>query len=203
MGGAGRTPAGEPLNSAFLFEKDGSMSPDRYDKINLVPFGEYRSECFGLVNRITQEIGDFVPGTRIVMFPMAKQAGRVHLLRIGISRPGAPVHKGRRRCAGESFERRLLRPQRGARAASGNRAHAGGRKPPLDSPRHQRRHHRVDRSSGPRDRALAAVQQTAAVFGYNSQTDLRPIRAMATGSPGCAWRVAAVNHAGSPARRRP
>ena len=70
MGGAGRTPAGDPLNSAFLFEKDGSMSPERYDKIHLVPFGEYVPDAFGWVNRITHEIGDFVPGTRIVTFPL-------------------------------------------------------------------------------------------------------------------------------------
>ena len=43
---------------------------DRYDKINLVPFGEYIPPMFGWVNRITQEIGDFVPGTRIVVFPL-------------------------------------------------------------------------------------------------------------------------------------
>lgn len=70
MGGVGRTPAGDPLNSAFLFEKDGGMSPERYDKIQLVPFGEYVPDAFGWVNRITHEIGDFVPGTRIVTFPL-------------------------------------------------------------------------------------------------------------------------------------
>jgi apolipoprotein N-acyltransferase len=70
MGGVGRTPAGDPLNSAFLFEKDGKLSEERYDKIRLVPFGEYVPDAFGWVNRITHEIGDFVPGTRIVTFPV-------------------------------------------------------------------------------------------------------------------------------------
>ena len=70
MGGVGRTSNGDPLNSAFLFEKDGGMSPERYDKIHLVPFGEYVPDAFGWVNRITHEIGDFVPGTRIVTFPV-------------------------------------------------------------------------------------------------------------------------------------
>jgi apolipoprotein N-acyltransferase len=70
IGAVGRTPAGEPLNSAFLFEKDGSMAAERYDKIQLVPFGEYIPNAFGWVNRITHEIGDFVPGTRVVTFPL-------------------------------------------------------------------------------------------------------------------------------------
>jgi apolipoprotein N-acyltransferase len=70
IGAVGRTPAGEPLNSAFLFEEDGSMSAERYDKIRLVPFGEYIPNAFGWVNRITHEIGDFVPGTRVVTFPL-------------------------------------------------------------------------------------------------------------------------------------
>jgi apolipoprotein N-acyltransferase len=70
MGGVGRTPTGDPLNSAFLFEKSGEMSGERYDKIRLVPFGEYVPDAFGWVNRITHEIGDFVPGTRIVTFPL-------------------------------------------------------------------------------------------------------------------------------------
>ena len=43
---------------------------DRYDKINLVPFGEYVPRLFSFVNRITKEAGDFAPGTRIVVFPM-------------------------------------------------------------------------------------------------------------------------------------
>ena len=70
MGGVGRTSAGDPLNSAFLFNANGQLAAERYDKIQLVPFGEYIPDAFGWVNRITHEIGDFVPGNRIVTFPL-------------------------------------------------------------------------------------------------------------------------------------
>ncbi len=70
IGGVGYTTSGSPLNSAFLFKPAGEMAAERYDKIQLVPFGEYVPGAFGWVNRITHEIGDFVPGTRIVTFPV-------------------------------------------------------------------------------------------------------------------------------------
>jgi apolipoprotein N-acyltransferase len=69
FGTVAETPQGAPLNSAVLLAPSGALV-DRYDKINLVPFGEYVPRFFGFVNRITQEISDFVPGNRIVIFPM-------------------------------------------------------------------------------------------------------------------------------------
>jgi apolipoprotein N-acyltransferase len=63
------TKEGAPLNSAVLLGPDGGLV-DRYDKINLVPFGEYVPKFFGFVNRITQEAGDFAPGQRMVVFPL-------------------------------------------------------------------------------------------------------------------------------------
>ncbi|HYL37848.1 MAG TPA: apolipoprotein N-acyltransferase [Bryobacteraceae bacterium] len=68
FGTVGLTPQNAPLNSAVLLRPDGDFV-DRYDKINLVPFGEYVPKFFGFVNRITQEAGDFAPGNRIVTFP--------------------------------------------------------------------------------------------------------------------------------------
>jgi len=67
FGGVARTPAGAPLNSAFLVGPEGEIR-DRYDKINLVPFGEFVPAPFGFVNRITSEISDFESGSRIVIF---------------------------------------------------------------------------------------------------------------------------------------
>jgi len=69
FGTVGQTPQGAPLNSAVFLKPNGDFE-DRYDKINLVPFGEYIPPLFGWVNRITQEISDFVPGKRIAVFPM-------------------------------------------------------------------------------------------------------------------------------------
>jgi apolipoprotein N-acyltransferase len=69
FGTVAETPQNAPLNSAVLLRPDGSLV-DRYDKINLVPFGEYVPAFFGFVNRVTQEAGDFAPGKRIVVFPI-------------------------------------------------------------------------------------------------------------------------------------
>jgi len=69
FGAVAYTPAQEPLNSAVMMNPDGKIM-DRYDKIKLVPFGEFVPPPFGWVNRITKEIGDFVPGSRIVVFPI-------------------------------------------------------------------------------------------------------------------------------------
>jgi apolipoprotein N-acyltransferase len=56
----------EPLNSAVLLSRDG-IEMGRYDKINLVPFGEYVPPAFGWVNRVTHETGDFVRGTDVIV----------------------------------------------------------------------------------------------------------------------------------------
>ena len=69
LGAVGFTAQREPLNSAVMVDSSGKIV-DRYDKINLVPFGEFIPPMFGWVNRITKEIGDFVPGQRVVVFPL-------------------------------------------------------------------------------------------------------------------------------------
>ncbi len=55
------TPQGAPLNSALLVGPD-AQPLGRYDKLNLVPFGEYVPAPFGFVSNISSEVGDFVPG---------------------------------------------------------------------------------------------------------------------------------------------
>jgi apolipoprotein N-acyltransferase len=62
-----RSPSGAPLNSALLMGRDGK-AVSRYDKINLVPFGEFIPWPFGLLTRkVSAEAGDFLPGRKIVV----------------------------------------------------------------------------------------------------------------------------------------
>ncbi len=67
FGGVARTEKGAPLNSAFFTDEQGKIL-DRYDKIKLVPFGEFVPPIFSFVNRITNEAGDFEAGDRVVVF---------------------------------------------------------------------------------------------------------------------------------------
>jgi apolipoprotein N-acyltransferase len=63
----GRARGDDVFNSAALFSPDG-REVSRYDKVHLVPFGEFVPWPFGaLAHKVSSEVSDFVPGERIVV----------------------------------------------------------------------------------------------------------------------------------------
>jgi apolipoprotein N-acyltransferase len=71
--GVDRSPEGTSalLNSAVMMKPDGSMGL-RYDKIHLVPWGEYVpfKRLFSFASKLTKEVGDFSPGRERTVFDL-------------------------------------------------------------------------------------------------------------------------------------
>lgn len=61
------TSQGEPLNSAVFLTAEGRLA-GRYDKIKLVPFGEFIPPFFNWIEKISSEAGNYRAGERIVIF---------------------------------------------------------------------------------------------------------------------------------------
>ncbi len=66
LGAVAKAPDNAPLNSAWLVGANGPVS--RYDKVNLVPFGEFVPWPFGmLTQKVSTEAGDFEAGHSVVV----------------------------------------------------------------------------------------------------------------------------------------
>ena len=67
LGTVAHTSKGAPLNSAELISPNGNLV-SRYDKVNLVPFGEFVPWPFDyLANKVSTEVGDFAAGRTVVV----------------------------------------------------------------------------------------------------------------------------------------
>jgi apolipoprotein N-acyltransferase len=71
--GVGRGPGAGPRNSAYMLDSSGEFV-GRYDKMYLVPFGEFVPPPFDLfVKQISDEAGEFVPGRTLRTFANSNQ----------------------------------------------------------------------------------------------------------------------------------
>ncbi len=69
LGSIARTATGQALNTAQFVSAKGETG-GRYDKVFLVPFGEYVPELFSWVNQVSGEVGAYTPGKNVVTFPV-------------------------------------------------------------------------------------------------------------------------------------
>src|ERR1019366_5730080 len=143
-GVVGRADDGMPLNSALLTGSDGRIV-SRYDKVHLVPFGEFVPWPFGLLTKkVSSEAGDFEAGRTALVSQLND-----HKLGIFICYESVfPSYV--RRGAVQYFQRQLVRQHGRSLPAPAHRKNARGGKPALDCARDQRRHHRCHRPCRPR-----------------------------------------------------
>jgi apolipoprotein N-acyltransferase len=156
-------------NSAFIVDAGGKIV-GRYDKIHLVPFGEYIpfQNLLTFAHKLTGRVSSFTRGSDHRVFLLDTQSGGRHRYGVFIcyeavfadevrqlARNGAEVQ--RRRSAREHQRRRVVWRHQRAMAAPEHGPHARGRKSPLAFARHQHRSHSRNRSLRPGAREYSAA----------------------------------------------
>ena len=179
-----------PYNSAVMVDPQG-RNVFTYDKIHLVPFGEY--EPFPLIHRVVKsvssEIGGFAKGSKYAVAHLSGRYTFSTFICYEAIYPGEIRHFAANGAdtVREHFQRRMVRALGGGRAAFADRACARRREPPMYATRDQQRHHRVGRSVradfSARCRRMCA---RPSICRTTFRTERRSTRGLGIGSLGCA-----------------
>ena len=135
-------------NRASFITPDGTFA-GHYDKMHLVPFGEYTpyKDLFFFAKNLLNEVGTFEPGRQRTVFSSGwPHLRHLHLLRIHLRRRDARVRPAGSRGPRKYIERRLVRRHQRRLAASEYGPYACDRKSSLDTSCHQHGSHRGDQS---------------------------------------------------------
>ena len=153
--------ASQVFNSAALISPSGDWTA-RYDKVHLVPFGEYLPfpQLFAFAGGLTKEVGEFRRGASRAPLHAGGTPLGIFICYESVF-PGEVRQFSHTGCAGigESIERRLVWRQRRLRTAFESDAHARYRERPLAVERNEHRSDSLDRSLWPNCSA-AASQRT-------------------------------------------
>ena len=220
LGIVAHTPSGAPLNSAALVSPEGAAGqplrqgePGAVRRVRAVAV-RLRQQNFHRDRRFRggQARGGFAGRVAKIRRP---QNRHLHLLRERVPELRAQIRRGRRGGSVQHLQRRLVRQERRAPAASQHGAHARRGESPLDPAIDQRRHHRDHRfrraGCAAPSRSIPKPPPTPASATSRSRPSTR---ASETGSPCSApwppywpsWPrrspiISISNYAGSPARR--
>ncbi len=140
-------------NSIYVIDHDGATL-SVYDKLHLVPFGEYLPfqdflERLGLM-QLTKVKGGYLSGKERKPIPVPRAPAFLPLICYEIVFPGEAVPSGERPgLARQSYQRRVVRSELGALSASATGAGACDRGGPAAGTRRQYRRVRGDRSPWP------------------------------------------------------
>ena len=140
----------DQYNSADFIAPDGRIL-GRYDKMHLVPFGEYvpYKKLFFFAGSLLQDVGLFDPGKHRTVFATGGHSYGTFICYESVFADEVPVCPDGRGCAGEYLRRWMVwRHQRGVGAPEYG-AHEGHREPSLGAARHQYRGDGGDRSLWP------------------------------------------------------